>query len=573
MRRLLQIILIISLIPSLLALLPRLRSQHPGPVLLAVSWSSLEPYARQRGLTPLQLLQSYQALGVRGVGVEEPTVAQAAAQGALLYVRGSTLKLLDPRAPVDASWFYASGPLPTYTLPHTSLRAAGRLWEGFPVDISSLPALPDYALIRQLNSLGYQVIYRPLNSRFLAWPPPAIPSGISSVAFAGVNGQVLGYPHHLSEARQLIQVPLDAIYGFAQKGFHRIAKGKPVLSLFGLSGAYLNLLGPAQAALKYALGAHERGYQILYFRPLTAHPGDTRAFLRDLTHDLAQRGVALGQPQPLQFHLSPLRWFAWVGVLAGLALLALSYPQPLGWIVALFLLAVSFAFARSQAGPLLAGLTFPVLGLVSGERGLRLWAVALLYTLAGAVFLSALGSTPAAVLNLEPFRGVGLLLLIPPFLAILSFFPRGKFKRVILGLWEHRPSLGQLFLGALLLVALAIAFLRRGNQSPLPASSLELKIRTFLEEHTIRPRFKDIIGEASILLALFLPWPTRIRNILLVLFVLAQASILDSFATYPTPLVLSLERSLNGLLAGILVGAVLYALIRAVWDFWNRLPD
>jgi hypothetical protein len=234
--------------------------------------------------------------------------------------------------------------------------------------------------------------------------------------------------------------------------------------------------------------------------------------------------------------------------------------------VAFLLLLLALGYAGSQAGALLAALVFPVLGFLGPRNGLWLWARSLGYALMGAVFLSALGSSPAAVLGLAPFKGVSLTLLVPPLLVALSFLEK-DFKEALARLYAHPLRLGEVALGGLALALLAFALLRRGNDAPL-VPELELKLRSFLQDLMVRPRFKEVFGHALFPLALLLPWPRYLQNALLFLAGLGVASILNTFSHFHTPLLISLFRVLNGALLGLLLGLIGVILVRRLRTWW-----
>ncbi len=573
MKRVLYILILVSLIPSLLALAPRLRVEHPGPVVLTVDWTALVRAAEQRGEDPLTLLEHYRSLGVDGVAIYQPTVTEAADAGQLTYLSGDLLNFLYPAEGFSPGWFYLTAPKgeltpleQLWTLPQARVVFRGHLWLGFPTDVSSLPAPPDTQLILRLYRKGFQVSYRPLNSPYLAWPQPSLPQGISNVVFAGTN--VLGYPGHLAIAGKLLTAPLALIEGASQAGFLEVAKSHPVLRLFSLNPAYQLQLGPLTSTAKFVLAAHERGQQILYFRPF-AKAVQTDQFLKVLTQRLKADHIAVGTPKTRDFAPSPLRYAAWIGVLAGLLLLGLGYRNPYGWLLAFLLFAGVLAYARGESGPLLAALIFPVLGFLERKEGFILWIYATAFALVGVVFLSALGSRPDTVIDLAPFKGVSLTLLVPPVLVMLSFFPRGKsIKQTLEKLWSHPIYLGQaaVFIG--LALALLIVYLARGNATGLVAGSLELKLRALLSADMIRPRFKAIIGHASAVVALLLPWPRWVRNSMLALVAVGEASIMNTFSHYHTPLVISLVRVLNGIAVGLIIGLIAYLIIRSVRRWW-----
>lgn len=245
------------------------------------------------------------------------------------------------------------------------------------------------------------------------------------MVFLGLGA--LGYPYRLGEAKALVPVPVALIEGTPQAGLGAF-RDQGILRLFSLRYEWLLTLKPEEAAEKYGLAARERSHQILYLRPYP-YPEDTARLLKRLQEELKASGLPLGAPSPRALAPSPLRYAAWVGVLAGLGLLALGLPV-YGPLVAFLLLLFALGYAGSQAGPLLAALVFPVLGFLGPRNGLWMWARSLGYALLGAVFLSALGSTEEALSGLAPFKGVSLTLLVPP-----SSWPTASWKKT-----SRRPS-------------------------------------------------------------------------------------------------------------------------------------
>jgi peptidoglycan/LPS O-acetylase OafA/YrhL len=108
----------------------------------------------------------------------------------------------------------------------------------------------------------------------------------------------------------------------------------------------------------------------------------------------------------------------------------------------------------------------------------------------------------------------------------------------------------------LVVAALGLVVIRRGNFPVIGASEIELALRSTLNEWFVRPRFKELLGHPLALLALWqVRWPWWARGGLLVAGVVAQASVLNSFSHYHTPLVVSLQRSVVALaLAALIAG-------------------
>ncbi|MFD3006344.1 DUF5693 family protein [Thermus tengchongensis] len=564
MKRLLNLLILLALAPSLLALLPRLRAEHPGPVVLLMDAEALREEARAQGKDLLAVLEAYRPLGVEGIAFPERFVKDWVAQGALLYRTGR--ELLEAGLPAKPSWYYLKGEAwlldllaQAYDLPTERLGP----WLGFPLDVQAFPAFYPLSEIQAAKEAGVFVAVRPINQRYRRLDPslPIVPKEADAVVFAGL--EALGYPYRLEEARELIPVPVALIEGTPQPGLAAF-RDKGILRLFSLRYEWQLTLTPEEAADKYVLAARERGHQLLYLRPYP-YRQDTERLLQRIQEGLKASHIPLGHPQPRAFTPSPLRLAAWVGVLAGLGLLALGLPVH-GPLVALLLLLLALGYAGGQAGALLAALVFPVLGFLGPRNGLWMWLRTLGYALAGAVFLSALGSRPETVLGLQAFQGVSLTLLVPPLLVAFSFLER-HYKEALTRLFLHPLRLGEVALAALALLLLALALLRRGNDAPV-VPELELKLRSLLQDVMVRPRFKEVFGHALFPLALLLPWPKWVQNGLLFLAALGVASILNTFSHFHTPLAISFFRVVNGALLGLSLGLLGVMLVRRLRAWW-----
>jgi len=122
---------------------------------------------------------------------------------------------------------------------------------------------------------------------------------------------------------------------------------------------------------------------------------------------------------------------------------------------------------------------------------------------------------------------------------------------------------GHVVLALLAAAALALAFLRRGNSPVIGASSGELAVRQWLSDLFVRPRFKELLGHPMAVLGLGQgDWPAWLRGLLLTGGVVAQASVLNTFSHYHTPLLVSAERTVIALGLGLVIGLVLLPLTR-----------
>lgn len=575
-RRILQITVLLAALVSLPALWPRMQAEHPGPVVLIMDGEEVAEHARFTGRTFLQVMQEYRTLGVEGVALYEQSVRNWVNRGLLTYHPANTLQLVYPNAQIKPGWYYLTGPqalleaiVARWNIPSEKVLIGTQTWLATPVNVDFFPAGYDRALARELKAQGFYIAARPFDHPYRKYDVELIPPETDVVVFAGLD--VLGYKDNLEVVAAGLQgKPMAWIEGTPQRGFAQLARTLPVKRLFGIRPEWQDKLTPAETADKFVLAARERGHQLLYLRPYQ-QPGDTQQFLTILKRDLERSGIPIGKPTTRDFTPSPLRYMALLGIAAGLALLAIGLPAPLGIPVAVLLVLFALGVARGDAAPLLAAMVFPALGFLERHLpGLRLWLAAVLYSLAGVVFLAALGSTPQSVLGLDPFRGVSLTLVVPPLLVVLSFLPT-DYKPALNFLYNYQLKLGEAAIALLGLAVVALAVLRRGNDAaPSIVPEWELQLRAFLQDVMVRPRFKEIFAHALAPVALLLPWPIWLKNVLLVLITVGMGSILNTFSHYHTPLSISFFRVLNGILFGLAAGLIGVWVIRRLREWWLR---
>ena len=559
MKRALAAAIFLSALLALPALFTKIRYDRPTPVALMVDAGRLKTWAAEEGITFEEALRWLRGLGVNASAHYDERVLDKAASGEGVYLEGGLLALIAPKAGFQPGWYYttvkAAANIP---LPQHRVFWRGETWIGFATDVAKVPVGPGRD-VNQAHRLGSFVAFRPENHLLHPWPPSVPPEARVHV-FVGT--EVLGWPDHLEEAASYLKRPVAVIEGVRQAGIEYLAKKLGAVRLFSLQAEYQMKLSPEAAAAKYALAARERSHQILYFRPYPTRE-KTERFVAVLKKRLAAAGIPVGEPEVKRYERHPLAAAGDVGALAGLLLYLSHLPFRLALPTGVFLLALAFGVGREGAWPLLVGLVFPVLGFLGGFRGLATWIKAVLYALIGGVFITVLGANQETLWGLSAFRGVGLLLVVPPALFLLAQLPRENWREALVRLYEHRIKLGEAALAFLLLSGLALAFLRRGNDAPF-VFDFELLLRSKLEALMIRPRFKEIFGHGAVVFAALAGGeiPLWLRTALVAFGVVAEASILDSFAHYHTPFLVSLVRSLNGALFGVILGLAIWALYR-----------
>lgn len=609
MRRVLWVVLLLSLAPALALVARRVASEGTRvEVAVVMDEQALADQAALIGVSSFELAQRYRELGLTGIAVYEDNIESLANKGYVAALMGYELRAQAaargeevPPVPGDATVVTELVPgaidgLIAKNVPAAApFEYAGRTWYWWPGDVrQTLPAGPDMAELERWEAAGFDIAYRPRNAPFrLRDPGSDFPSQARYLVYAGT--QVAGHPFGPDEdgAQPVIDASQEfltaIIEGTPQDGMNRISGRVPTVRLLSFNQDYVNRrLRPGDIVDKYMLAVSERNVRLLYLRPwTTTELGDpienTEAMVSGLVTALESEGYRVGPLTTLDTTFETnrvLRTLSAVGVLAGLALLALSMPAPWGWLAAAAVLALGVLAAGLDWGALAltAALVFPVLGLLLWQRRVLDLLPATLVSLAGAALLVAVGSERATVLAIQPFAGVGATLVVPPALFFAACALRRRpLRDWVRDTWDASIKVWHLAIGLVAVAAIALVLLRRGNDPVIGVSQLELSFRALLGEYFARPRFKELIGHPMAVLGLGMAaWPAWLRWLLLTGGVVAQASVLNSFSHYHTPVLVSLERTAAALAIGLVVG--LAALAVARWltralGTWLAAPD
>ncbi|MEX2501107.1 MAG: DUF5693 family protein [Trueperaceae bacterium] len=586
-RRLAFVLLALSLLPAAILVAQRWSAEERvRTVAMVMDHEALQEQAHLLGVDPFELALAYQAAGLSGIAIYEDTPESLALAGRAAVTSGHQAIATAvaagapvPDLPGHATLVHALEPGATDRLvfkaatPPETVQLGGRSWVVLPGDVlDTQPAGPDLELIDRYADAGFDVAYRPRNAPGLREVGSDFPDRARYLVHAGLD--LAGHPNALSELAAGSQGYLTAlIEGTPQDGFASVRTQIPTVRLLSFNQDHLNRhLRPAELVDKFLLAAEERNVRLLYLRPYTEEQlGDmranTEALLTGLNRALDAAGFQVG-PLPTDASAmagyAPAGWLraaAGVGIVAGLLLLASLFPGGWGVAAAAAVAGVSVAVAGASfaALALIAALVFPVLGYGLWREGRWALPAATGISLLGAVLLVAVGSDAASVLGLSPFRGVALTLVVPPALylahALLRVRGPGSWLRT---LWSQPIRLGHVAVALIGVTALALVVVRRGNTPLIPATDLELQVREFLSTTFARPRFKELLGHPAAVLGLAgRSWPEWIRAPLLTGGVVAQASILNSFSHYHTPLAVSLERTVVALAIGVGLGLIL----------------
>lgn len=583
-QKLLWIIIALSFIPAAFLLWNRISyEQSSKTTALVMDYNALSIQAKRYGKEPQELLTHYQKLGINGVAIYEDTIGTLQQNGQLIIKNGYELLDRFPNGDLKSSSVYMNAStelLETlsqrYTIPTRFVEINHQRWLEWPVDPTYLPAGPNKELIDSVEKKGLFVVYRPYHDEGI--PLKNIGSDWPAVPFIAFTGdEVIGArtPELLSQVSASLGNRLPAIIeGNIQKGLDQLVHQHGGVRLFALSPQWQFGLDPLDVASKYNLAARERSQRLLYVRPYPTI-NETETMLTRTTELLQRSGIILTKPD-IQFYRPADIWqyLSLLGPLAALLLLGLSIPlRRLGLLLVggIFVGSVALnGFQPVAAGALLSAVTFPALGFVLRRGQMTDWFFATALSLMGVVFVSALGATFYSTLGLEPFRGVGLTLLLPLLLVAVSFLPRQDIRQTVSDLYHAPIKLGDVLIMALGLGLLLMVFERRGNATGGTPSQFETDLRRGLQDNLVRPRFKEVGAHPLALLGLGASLPTYFSALLIVGGVMGQASILNTFSHFHTPFLISATRCFLGLAIGLAIGYILTFLLKKVMHLWKQ---
>jgi hypothetical protein len=406
----------------------------------------------------------------------------------------------------------------------------------------------------------------------------------------------LGLIEHAVQLQFLNQeglLPLTALNNYNAVRLYTIHKGEQIK------------LDIDEASRRFANSARERNLRLHLVHPFEKTiPGKTLietnlSYVAQTKADLASKGFAFGKVAPFQpYFPAPVLVAAVVlGIVCGATLLLANiFPVPLKWQYAIaFLGAAILIFpilkgagnlARQIAAlggicclPVLA-VTYqvdywqklcaqklsPAKVFVLGSLGL---VAATLASLAGGIYASAVLSDIRYFLEIEIFRGVKISLILPLILISLVYLARfyeqdkdkTSLKQEIDRLLNYPVLVKTLLFAGIALIVVYVFLGRSGHTAGIPVPGIELKMRLFLEETLYaRPRGKEfLIGHPAFMLllgALAVKLPRLWRYLLLVAATIGQSSVAQTFAHMRTPVFMSVMRGLEGLVLGLVLGAL-----------------
>lgn len=446
---------------------------------------------------------------------------------------------------------------------------------------------------------------------------------VSTVIFFGLRNQVLGYPDHLPDAGAVFKehdaqsrrpFNFGAIETYddsqIQKGNETLARLIPgqTVRVQAIAKTELDKIKLDEVVARYVLGVRERNVRVVYLRPWGHQDGDLSIektnveMVKQIADELKLHGFELGRATPIpEYHGTKH-----LAITVAIGVAALAVPSLFVLLLGVFgwyrpsYAAIAYAatillylggmathrdlLARSIIA-LVGAVLFETAAILTlapafseepspklGEQFLRSigWTLAVTgVALLGALVVVGLMSAPLTMEEIERFRGVKLVLALPPLIALVLYLFSGRFNA---GIQRSRDvfmapvQAYQLLLGIVIVAAGTLLLMRSGNTSDIAPSQLELSLRHGLTAVlNVRPRFKEfVIGFPMMMLvpALTVTHRRAVGWLLALCIGVGIGDVVDTFSHLHTPIEISLIRVFLGLVIGGLIGGALIAIYR-----------
>ncbi len=621
------LIVIVALAAAIFLALGRARIEKANrTVEVIVDADDVRQVATAAGRPISDYLVDLRKAGAGALAVREMTIDDLRDTGRIMVMTmGGETSIISP----DGGLAALMAPSLALRLPQLDMRLSSPppvITVGIPAEeLMDVPALLRPEDLVAAQDAGLRVVARLRN--FPSATPAAIEAAAGQAKASGARliifdkEEILGFDGLLSDTAKAFTSD-DLLFGSvemaAQRGDMGLARriSRRVVRVHSITEADMLTMTPAVAVPRYARAVEERNIRAVYVRLLTRPQAEVAEanlrYVKAVAEAIRADGFRLGPPSSFS---APLGWppvwprvLAALGVIAG-AMLLLRRLLPLGgalsWVLFVALVAVGGALAVvkpglvAQLGGLAAAVVFPVLAVVWALQGARgagerkptgpvmrqaLWRllVASAISLTGAMLIVGLYSRVGYLSGIGLFTGVKASLLLPLVLIFVAVVVDVPGKTEPVGRWWQRARLrSEQFLRQPLtvlqavvvlaaLAALAFVLTRSGNQPVVSPSGFEIKFRALLEHVlAVRPRTKEfLLGHPALMLAVALGLRGR-RSWLPLVAVLAglgQASLLNTYCHFHTPLSVSLLRTVNGVWVGALLGVVVIAVWRLLLD-------
>ncbi|MBI5701302.1 hypothetical protein HZC34_05620 [Candidatus Saganbacteria bacterium] len=461
------------------------------------------------------------------------------------------------------------------------------------------------AVTNYLSKKGFRIIPRLWNDpRYNIKQKIASLKGHQTIIFDG--DEITGYPENIKLlAKELKKngIKFGNVEIVKQDGDKKLRglMNHNIVRVHSIPKDELKKLGRDEAIDRFVRAAKERSIRLIYIRPFLPPQiiGDpikyNLSYLSDVKASLANAGFNLG-PASKPTVIKPFGWqvlLMGIGVVIGGLLLInyfIKFPEFVNWITIVasaFIMVVvgagGHSFILEKTLAFLAAITFPAYAMISqfskktqgeGNPYINALYIALNVvadTALGIILIVGLLANTTFMLAAQTFAGIKFTLIIPVLLVAIYFFFKTEegfdmtsFKNKLQNIMSTNLPVWIFLLGLVALGSLAILLARSGN-FVLPVPEFEKTGRLILEKiMSVRPRTKEfLIGYPFLMISafLFLKDKKQWLPVLLAIAVIGPVSTLNSFCHIHSALVISIIRSVNGLVLGVLIGWLAWFLI------------
>ncbi len=334
---------------------------------------------------------------------------------------------------------------------------------------------------------------------------------------------------------------------------------------------------------RYVKAASERGVRMLLLRPLTNASAKPLTSFAELTsavaYQLEREGSSILPAHPSEDSRVPQWLFAAIGLsIAPMALFAFASFISNRSLQIIFGLAVMLIgagcwveSARNYAA-LLGALAFPIGGFVLMERMprngfVRYFGLAAISLLGGMSVAGLLNGLPY-FLRADQFSGVKLAVFLPILVVGWFYFVKLNDSKLALNspIRWMQAIIGVIFLGVL-----GFMMTRTGNDNPAGVSSLEMQLRSLLENLlVVRPRTKEfLIGYPALVVGIAMLTRCQVNDefkqkwggwtaLALMIGAVGITSMVNTLCHLHTPLIIGFVRIGFGLGIGGIIGIALW---------------
>lgn len=562
------------------------------------------------------VLDRIRKTGISEIGVFEETLPDAAAIGEVYYAKGSgisRLKLI-PAGKIKPDMTYIYAPDETvrkriynqlkWALGEKAIHFAGRetlIIDETEEELRDLGLGISEAQQKFLTGRGFKIIPRVWHDpRYHLGNLEAKISGLKDFGLVIFDGdKIIGYPEAipaLAEALKKFHLRYGSLEIVKQDGDRQLRQlmGPAVVRVHSVPKDELEKINKEEALDRFVRAARERGVQVIYLRPflppqIDGYPIEYNlAYFATLRTKLEAAGFALG-PAEKTPELKVTGWqvlLLGAGVLIGAVFLLDAFIALPVWSMYLIFLAGLFAtIALAAAGHALlaqkalawlAALVFPSYGVIASFSRAQKKAVRLFYDSVLAI-INVLAETSLGIFlmiglladyrfmsGIELFPAVKTVLVLPvlivAFYFILKSSGEGSLKDRLQRYLETKITIFSALIGIIILGGLAVLIARSGNFT-LPVPGFEKNFRNWLEMILyVRPRTKEfLVGYPFLFLSAlyYLKGRRQWLWLLAALGAIAPISVFNSFSHIHTPLVISLTRTFNGLVLGLVISLVI----------------